>query len=183
MENRYEDVVFQLPRQGHECAPHCFEARCHRFRLIQEPHHSKEDFRNLHEGSVKLLKGLFGHNTSIFVRRYTHLRTQPNSETVCDYFGLVNLLHETADFSAVTLEQMGCFAQICELTATENDIRLLRKIEDDLQMSIEGLSAEIQRESNSSRSYSVNQLSQGNKQTRHFNLFSLWRSQELQLHH
>ncbi|KAL6726406.1 hypothetical protein Aduo_008379 [Ancylostoma duodenale] len=54
---------------------------------------------------VKTLRELFGHNTSVFTRRYAYLWTQRNDESICDYIGLVNRRHEMAEFNGVTLEQ------------------------------------------------------------------------------
>ncbi|EYB92533.1 hypothetical protein Y032_0193g1411 [Ancylostoma ceylanicum] len=65
--------------------------------------------------TVKTLKELFGHNTSVFARRYVYLRTQRNDESVRDYTGLVNRRHGMAEFNDVTLEQMKYLVWICGL--------------------------------------------------------------------
>ncbi|EYC44064.1 hypothetical protein Y032_0473g2103 [Ancylostoma ceylanicum] len=98
-------------------------------------------------GTVKTLKELFGHDMSVFVRRYTYLRTQRNDETMRDYTGLVNRRHEMAEFNDVTPEQMKCLVWICGLADPEDtDIRAraLRKMEDNPQTTLKDLSAEIQ---------------------------------------
>ncbi|EYC29688.1 hypothetical protein Y032_0006g3125 [Ancylostoma ceylanicum] len=97
--------------------------------------------------TVKTLKELFGHNTSVFARRYAYLRTQLNDETIRDYTGLVNRRHEMDEFSDVTPEQMKCLVWICGLANPEDaDIRAraLRKMEDNPQTTLKELSAEIQ---------------------------------------
>ncbi|EYC28570.1 hypothetical protein Y032_0007g3293 [Ancylostoma ceylanicum] len=97
--------------------------------------------------TVKTLKDLFGHNTSVFARRYAYLRTQRNDETIRDYTGLVNRRHEMAEFNDVTPEQMKCLVWICGLANPEDaDIRAgaLRKMEDNPQTTLKELSAEIQ---------------------------------------
>ncbi|PIO64823.1 zinc knuckle [Teladorsagia circumcincta] len=45
------------------------------------------------------LKELFGHNTSVFSRRYVYLKTQRNDENLRDYTGLVNQRHNIAEFN------------------------------------------------------------------------------------
>ncbi|EYC29725.1 hypothetical protein Y032_0006g3146 [Ancylostoma ceylanicum] len=97
--------------------------------------------------TVKTLKELFGHNTSVFARRYAYLRIQRNDETIRDYTGLVNRRHEMAEFNDVTPEQMKCLVWICGLANSEDaDIRAraLRRMEDNPQTTLKGLSAEIQ---------------------------------------
>ncbi|EYC16485.1 hypothetical protein Y032_0033g2683 [Ancylostoma ceylanicum] len=89
--------------------------------------------------TVKTLKDLFGHNTSVFARRYAYLRTQRNDETIRDYTGLVNRRHEMAEFNDVTPEQMKCLVWICgPVNAEDADIsaRALRKMEDDPQTTL-----------------------------------------------
>ncbi|EYC16479.1 hypothetical protein Y032_0033g2679 [Ancylostoma ceylanicum] len=97
--------------------------------------------------TVKILKELFGHNTSVFARRYAYLRTQRNDETIRDYTGLVNRHREMAEFNDVTPEQMKCLVWICGLANPEDaDIRVrdLRKMENNPQTTLKELSAEIQ---------------------------------------
>ncbi|EPB67444.1 hypothetical protein ANCCEY_13469 [Ancylostoma ceylanicum] len=97
--------------------------------------------------TVKTLKELFRHNTSVFARRYAYLRTQRNDETIRDYTGLVNRRHEMAEFNDITHEQMKCLVWICGLVNPEDvDIRAraLRKIEDNPQTTLKELSAEYQ---------------------------------------
>lgn len=99
------------------------------------------------EETVKTLKELFGHNTSVFARRYAYLRTQCNGESLRDYTGMVNQRHELAEFNAVTGEQMKCLVWICGLSAPEYaDIRTraLRKMEEQPQTTLKELSAEVQ---------------------------------------
>ncbi|PIO73517.1 hypothetical protein TELCIR_04512 [Teladorsagia circumcincta] len=69
--------------------------------------------------TVKTLQELFGHNTSVFARRYAYLKTQCNGESLRDYTGLVNRRHEMAEFNAITAEQMKCLVWICGLVAPE----------------------------------------------------------------
>ncbi|VDM47782.1 unnamed protein product, partial [Toxocara canis] len=61
-----------------------------------------------YDDTVKTLKELFGHNTSLFVSRYNYLRTQRNGEHLSDYTGTVIRRHEMAEFNAITPEQMKC---------------------------------------------------------------------------
>ncbi|VDM39120.1 unnamed protein product [Toxocara canis] len=42
------------------------------------------------DDTVKTLKELFGHNTSVFTHRYTYLRTQRKGESLSGYTGVVN---------------------------------------------------------------------------------------------
>ncbi|KHN82971.1 Uncharacterized protein K02A2.6, partial [Toxocara canis] len=67
------------------------------------------------DDTVKTLKELFGHNTSVFVRRYTYLRTQRDGESLSYYTGMVNRRHEMAEFNTITPEQMKCLVWICGL--------------------------------------------------------------------
>ncbi|PIO76518.1 integrase core domain protein [Teladorsagia circumcincta] len=69
--------------------------------------------------TVKTLQELFGHNTSVFARRYAYLKTQCNGESLRDYTGLVNRRHEMAEFNAITAEQMKCLVWICGLAAPD----------------------------------------------------------------
>nr|CDJ81315.1 Conserved hypothetical protein [Haemonchus contortus] len=97
--------------------------------------------------TVKTLQELFGHNTSVFARRYAYLKTQCNGESLRDYTGLVNRRHEMAEFNAITAEQMKCLVWICGLAAPEYaDIRThaLRKLENNPETTLRELSAEIQ---------------------------------------
>ncbi|PIO73854.1 reverse transcriptase [Teladorsagia circumcincta] len=97
--------------------------------------------------TVKTLQELFGHNTSVFARRYAYLKTQCNGESLRDYTGLVNRRHEMAEFNAITAEQMKCLVWICGLVAPEYaDIRThaLRKLESNPQTTLRELSTEIQ---------------------------------------
>ncbi|WKY15714.1 hypothetical protein Q1695_000865 [Nippostrongylus brasiliensis] len=99
------------------------------------------------EDTVKTLKQLFGHNASVFSRRYSYLRTQRNGESLLDYTGTVNLRHDIAEFNDVTPEQMKCLVWICGLVAPEDaDIRAraLRKMEDNPMTTLKELNAEIQ---------------------------------------
>uniref|UniRef100_F1KU04 Peptidase A2 domain-containing protein n=1 Tax=Ascaris suum TaxID=6253 RepID=F1KU04_ASCSU len=99
------------------------------------------------EDTVKTLKELFGHNTSIFARRYVYLRTQRNGESLNDYTGIVNQRHEMAEFNTITPEQMKCLVWICGLHSSEDaDIRTraLRKMEDNPQATLKELTTEIQ---------------------------------------
>ncbi|VDM46500.1 unnamed protein product [Toxocara canis] len=99
------------------------------------------------DDTVKTLKELFGHNTSVFARRYTYLRTQRNGESLSDYTGMVNRRHEMAEFNAITPERMKCLVWIRGLhTPDDVDIhtRALRKMEDNLQTTLKELSLEIQ---------------------------------------
>ncbi|VDM36889.1 unnamed protein product [Toxocara canis] len=85
------------------------------------------------DDTVKTLKELFRHNTSIFARRYTRLRIQRNGESLSRCTGMVNRRHEMAEFNAITPGQMKCLVWICDLHTTDDaDIRTraLRKIED-----------------------------------------------------
>ncbi|KHN82842.1 hypothetical protein Tcan_01085, partial [Toxocara canis] len=66
-----------------------------------------------YDDTVKTLKELFGHNTSLFARRYNYLRTtQRNGEYLSDYTGTVIRRHEMAEFNAITPEQMKCLVWI-----------------------------------------------------------------------
>uniref|UniRef100_A0A7I4YMP9 Peptidase A2 domain-containing protein n=1 Tax=Haemonchus contortus TaxID=6289 RepID=A0A7I4YMP9_HAECO len=97
--------------------------------------------------TVKTLQELFGHNTSVFTRRYAYLKTQCNGESLRDYTGLVNRRHEMAEFNAITAEQMKCLVWICGLAAPEYaDIRThaLRKLESNPETTLRELSAGIQ---------------------------------------
>ncbi|XGW14023.1 hypothetical protein V3C99_000366 [Haemonchus contortus] len=97
--------------------------------------------------TVKTLQKLFGHNTSVFARRYAYLKTQCNGESLRDYTGLVNRRHEMAEFNAITAEQMKCLVWNCGLAALEYaDIRThaLRKLESNPETTLRELSAEIQ---------------------------------------
>ncbi|PIO72335.1 zinc knuckle [Teladorsagia circumcincta] len=97
--------------------------------------------------TVKTLQELFGHNTSVFARRYAYLKTQCNGESLRDYTGLVNRRHEMAEFNAITAEQMKCLVWICGLAAPEYaDIRThaLRKLESNPETTLRELSTEIQ---------------------------------------
>ncbi|VDM27525.1 unnamed protein product, partial [Toxocara canis] len=99
------------------------------------------------DDTVKTLKELFGHNTSVFARRYTYLRTQRNGESLSDYTGMVIRRHEMAEFNAITPEQMKCLVWICGLhTPDDADIRTLAllKMEDNPQTTLKQLSLEIQ---------------------------------------
>ncbi|PIO66820.1 hypothetical protein TELCIR_11449, partial [Teladorsagia circumcincta] len=97
--------------------------------------------------TVATLKELFGHNTSVFSRRYVYLKTQRNGENLRDYTGLVNQRHNMAEFNDVSPEQMKCLVWICGLSSSKDaDIRAraLRKMEDNPQTTLKELSAEIQ---------------------------------------
>ncbi|PIO77827.1 reverse transcriptase [Teladorsagia circumcincta] len=97
--------------------------------------------------TVATLKDLFGHNTSVFSRRYVYLKTQRNGENLRDYTGLVNQRHTMAEFNDVSPEQMKCLVWICGLSSSEDaDIRAraLRKMEDNPQTTLKELAAEIQ---------------------------------------
>ncbi|KHN79597.1 hypothetical protein Tcan_00527, partial [Toxocara canis] len=97
--------------------------------------------------TVKTLKELFGHNASVFARRYNYLRTQRNGESLSDYTEIVNRRHEMAEFNAITPEQMKCLVWICGLhTPDDADIRTLapRKMEDNPQTTRKQLILEIQ---------------------------------------
>ncbi|VDM43615.1 unnamed protein product [Toxocara canis] len=99
------------------------------------------------DDTVKTLKELFGHNTSVFFRRYTYLRTQRDGESLSYYTGMVNRRHEMAEFNTITPEQMKCLVWICGLhTPDDADIRTrpLRKMEDNPQTTLKQLSLEIQ---------------------------------------
>ncbi|EPB67002.1 hypothetical protein ANCCEY_13903 [Ancylostoma ceylanicum] len=81
--------------------------------------------------TVKTLKELFGHNTSIFARRYAYLRTQRNDETIRDYTGLVNrhsdirgrALRRMEDNPQTTLKKLG--AEIQQFVDIRQDVKLL----------------------------------------------------------
>ncbi|PIO69413.1 hypothetical protein TELCIR_08759 [Teladorsagia circumcincta] len=97
--------------------------------------------------TVETPQELFGHNTSVFARRYAYLKTQCNGESLLDLTGLVNRRHEMAELNAITAEQMKCLVWICGLAAPENaDIRThaLRKLESNPQTTLRELSTEIQ---------------------------------------
>nr|CDJ84647.1 gag-pol polyprotein [Haemonchus contortus] len=97
--------------------------------------------------TVKTLQKLFGHNTSVFARRYAYLKFQCNGESLRDYTGLVNRRHEMAEFNAITAEQMKCLVWNCGLAALEYaDIRThaLRKLESNPETTLRELSAEVQ---------------------------------------
>ncbi|PIO77554.1 hypothetical protein TELCIR_00316 [Teladorsagia circumcincta] len=99
------------------------------------------------QDTVKTLQELFGHNTSVFARRYTYLRTQCSGETLRDYTGLVNRRHEMAEFNTITAEQMKCLVWICGLSASDYaDLRAhaLRKMEENPHLTLKELSAGIQ---------------------------------------
>ncbi|EYB84326.1 hypothetical protein Y032_0318g2338 [Ancylostoma ceylanicum] len=59
----------------------------------------KKTFDASLDETVKTLKELFGHNTSVFARRYTYFRTQRNDETIREFTGPVNRRHEMAEFN------------------------------------------------------------------------------------
>ncbi|KAK6765277.1 hypothetical protein RB195_025274 [Necator americanus] len=97
--------------------------------------------------TVVVLKELFGHNTSVFARRYAYLKTQRNEESLRDYTGLVNQLHAMVEFNDVTPEQMKCLVRIRGLVAPEDaDVRAraLRKMEDNPQTTLKEFAAEVQ---------------------------------------
>ncbi|PIO70574.1 hypothetical protein TELCIR_07564 [Teladorsagia circumcincta] len=97
--------------------------------------------------TVATLKDLFGHNTSVFSRRYVYLKTQRNGENLRNYTGLVNQRNTMAEINDVSPEQMKCLVWICGLSSSEDaDIRAraLRKMEDNPQTTLKGLAAEIQ---------------------------------------
>ncbi|PIO69171.1 hypothetical protein TELCIR_09017 [Teladorsagia circumcincta] len=97
--------------------------------------------------TVKTLQELFGHNTSVFARRYAYLKTQCNGESIRDYTGLVNRRHEMAEFNGITAEQMKCLVWICDLAAPEYaDIRThaVRKLKSNPQTTLREVSTEIQ---------------------------------------
>ena len=97
--------------------------------------------------TVATLKDLFGHNTSVFSRRYVYLKTQRNGENLRDYTGLVNQRHAMAEFNDVSPEQMKCLVWICGLASPEDaDIRAraLRRMEDNPQTTLKELAGEIQ---------------------------------------
>uniref|UniRef100_W6NBQ2 RNA-directed DNA polymerase n=1 Tax=Haemonchus contortus TaxID=6289 RepID=W6NBQ2_HAECO len=97
--------------------------------------------------TVATLKELFGHNTSVFSRRYAYLKTQRNNENLRGYTGLVNQRYAMAEFNDVNPEQMKCLVWICGLASPEDaDIRAraLRKMEDNPQTTLKELAAEIQ---------------------------------------
>ncbi|PIO63819.1 reverse transcriptase [Teladorsagia circumcincta] len=97
------------------------------------------------QDTVKTLQELFGHNTSVFVRRYTYLRTQCSGETLRDYTGLVNRRHVMAEFNTITAEQMKCLVWICGLSTSDYaDIRAhaLRKMEENPHLTLKELSTD-----------------------------------------
>ncbi|EYC14212.1 hypothetical protein Y032_0041g404 [Ancylostoma ceylanicum] len=53
----------------------------------------KKTFDASLDETVKRLEELFGHNKSVFVRRYAFLQTKCNDETIHDCTGLVNRRH------------------------------------------------------------------------------------------
>ncbi|KHN77260.1 hypothetical protein Tcan_00464, partial [Toxocara canis] len=65
------------------------------------------------DDTVKTLKLLFGHNTSVFAHRYTYLRNQRNGESLSDCNEMVNRRHQTAEFNAISPEQMKCLVWTC----------------------------------------------------------------------
>ncbi|VDM48469.1 unnamed protein product [Toxocara canis] len=114
----------------------------------------KRAFKLCFDDTVRTLKELLGHNTSIFAHRYTYLRTQRNGESLSDYTGMVNRRHEMAEFNVTTPEQMKCLVWICGLHTPDGaDIRTraLRKMEDNPQTTLKELSLEIQQFLNISR--------------------------------
>ncbi|RCN39240.1 hypothetical protein ANCCAN_14866 [Ancylostoma caninum] len=90
--------------------------------------------------TVKTLKELFGHNTSVFACRYVYLL--PWHSATMKRFATTRTgqsLHEMAEFNDVTLEEMKCLVWICGLTNPEDtDIRTraLHKMEDNPQATL-----------------------------------------------
>ncbi|KAK6736008.1 hypothetical protein RB195_018967 [Necator americanus] len=96
--------------------------------------------------TVAVVKELFGHNTSVFARRYAYLKAKRNEESRHDYTGLVNQRHAMAEFNDVTPEQMKCL-WICGLFVPQDaDVRarVLRKVEGNPQTTLKELAAEVQ---------------------------------------
>ncbi|VDM46332.1 unnamed protein product [Toxocara canis] len=84
----------------------------------------------------KTPKKPFGHNVSVFARRYTYLTTQRNGESLSDYIGMVTQRHEMAKLNAITPEQTKCLVWICGLyIPNDADIRTraLQKMQDNPQ--------------------------------------------------
>ncbi|VDM25800.1 unnamed protein product [Toxocara canis] len=99
------------------------------------------------DDTIKTLKELSGHNTSVFARRYNYLRTQRNCESLSDYTGLVNRRHEMAEFNAITPEQIKCLVWICGLHIPDYAAirtRAARMMEDNPQTTLKQLSLAIQ---------------------------------------
>ncbi|KAK6735556.1 hypothetical protein RB195_018644 [Necator americanus] len=115
----------------HESSTNRLQTRCRHIRPFHEPH-SRKACDNPLTDTVAALEELFGHNTSVFVRRHPYLITQRNEESLRDYTGLVNQRHDMAEFNDVTPEQMKCLVWICELVAPQDAdvrVRTLRTME------------------------------------------------------
>ncbi|VDM47507.1 unnamed protein product [Toxocara canis] len=148
--NRYEDVIVQDGSTLDEAAKaRLIVSKLDAVAYARFTNHilPKRPSELCFDDTVKTLKELFGHNTSVFARRYTYLRTQRNGESLSDYTGMVNRQHEMAGFNAITPEQTKCLVWICGLhTPDDADIRTLalRKMEDNPQTTLKQLSLEIQ---------------------------------------
>ena len=74
--------------------------------------------------TVKVLKALFGHQGSIFARRYQFLQTRcqdSNNGSFDDYTGVVNRRFEMAEMSKVDADQMKCLIWIGGLKEGQHD--------------------------------------------------------------
>ena len=70
------------------------------------------------EETIETLKNLFGHQGSVFARRYKFLQTcctDSNGGTFDDYTGTVNKRFEMAEMSTISPDQMKCLIWICRL--------------------------------------------------------------------
>ncbi|VDM38638.1 unnamed protein product [Toxocara canis] len=148
--NRFEDVIVQDGSTPDEAAKaRLIVSKLDAVAYTRFTNHilPKRASELCYDDTVKTLKELFGHNTSVFARRYNYLRTQRNGESLSDYTGMVNRRHEMAEFNAITPEQMKCLVWICGLhTPDDADIRTraLRKMEDNPQTTLKELSLDIQ---------------------------------------
>ncbi|KHN80056.1 Uncharacterized protein K02A2.6 [Toxocara canis] len=127
--NRFEDVIVQDGSTPDEAAKaRLIVSKLDAVAYTRFTNHilSKRASELCYDDTVKTLKELFGHNTSVFARRYNYLRTQRNGESLSDYTGMVNRRHEMAEFNAITPEQMKCLVWICGLhTPDHADIALV----------------------------------------------------------
>ncbi|PIO66811.1 hypothetical protein TELCIR_11457 [Teladorsagia circumcincta] len=89
-----------------------FEARCSRLRPLT--------YNILLGRAAKIPLAETVHNTSSSYQiRYGYVRSQCDGESLRDYGGLVNLRHEMADFSAITVEQVKCLVWICGIATPD----------------------------------------------------------------
>ncbi|CAH8430770.1 unnamed protein product [Dicrocoelium dendriticum] len=101
------------------------------------------------EETVKCLGQIFGEQSSIFNTRYQCLKiAKADADDYVTYAGIVNRECEKFDIKSITADQFKCLIFICGLHSprdAEIRTRLLSKLEQDQQMTLQTITTECQR--------------------------------------